>query len=203
MKVSAYRCPSSSLPDVVPAEFTLPGARQFGPRPTRRAQAIGYAISDYKAAGGSCYADDDGMMMKLAESPGQKPIRFAQVLDGLSNTLMVCESSYVSAISAIRGLRPENMIDPQRIEDWPTWIGMTGDDEAVRVNGRTSSPINCRCTPTTMASAINDDCAFSHHPGGAMFALGDGSVRFITENISMITYCHLHSINDGNPIGDY
>jgi prepilin-type N-terminal cleavage/methylation domain-containing protein/prepilin-type processing-associated H-X9-DG protein len=202
VKVAAYRCPSSTLPDMVPATFTLPGAPQFGAKPIRRTQSIGYATSDYKAAGGSCYGDD-GIMHKLAELPGYKPIRFAQVLDGLSNTLMVCESSYVTGHSSIRGLRPENMIDPQRIEDWPTWIGMTGDDEGVRVNGRTNSPINCRCTPTTMASAINDDCAFSHHPGGAMFCLADGSVRFISENVSMSTYCNLHSIADGNPIGDF
>lgn len=203
-KISTYRCPSSGLPDIVPEQWVLPGAGQFGPRPIRRLQSIGYATSDYKGCGGGGFGrDDDGILMKRAESPGLKPVKIAMVTDGTSNTVMVAESAYASAISAIRGLRPENMIDPVRIEDWPIWIGMGGDDEQMRVNGRTSAPINCRCTPNTMASAINDDCAFSWHVGGCQFVLVDGSVHFISDNISIETYGRLHSRDDGLVLGEW
>jgi prepilin-type processing-associated H-X9-DG protein len=130
-------------------------------------------------------------MHKLAEAPLQR--RLAEITDGLSNTLAVCESSYVQG-------SPTNTTS---IQDWPIWIGGPNTDESVRTNGRTNSPINCQCTPTTMARAINDDCAFSWHPGGAQFTLCDGSVRFISVNIAMTTYCNLHSMRDGQPIGDY
>jgi type II secretory pathway pseudopilin PulG len=41
----------------------------------------------------------------------------------------------------------------------------------------------------------------SMHTGGAQFCLGDGSVRFINENINLSIYRTLGSINDGLPIG--
>jgi prepilin-type processing-associated H-X9-DG protein len=54
-----------------------------------------------------------------------------------------------------------------------------------------------------MIKAINDACTFSHHPSGCQFALCDGSVRFISQNISITTYCNLHGIDEGQPIGDF
>jgi prepilin-type N-terminal cleavage/methylation domain-containing protein/prepilin-type processing-associated H-X9-DG protein len=202
--VSTFRCPSSAILPIVPTQAVLPGAEKFGPKPIRRLQQIGYATSDYKGCGGGGQSrDDDGVFMKRQESPGHNAIRFRDVLDGTSSTLMVGESSYFSAISAIRGLTKENMIDPQRIEDWPIWIGMGGDDEQMRINGRTSAPINCRCSPTRMASAINDDCAFSYHAGGAQFVLCDGSVKFLSEHMDVQVYGRLHSVNDGEVISDF
>jgi hypothetical protein len=54
-----------------------------------------------------------------------------------------------------------------------------------------------------MALSVNDDNAFSYHVGGAQFCLGDGSVRFITENIDVLTYDYLHDKRDGMVFGDF
>jgi prepilin-type N-terminal cleavage/methylation domain-containing protein/prepilin-type processing-associated H-X9-DG protein len=43
----------------------------------------------------------------------------------------------------------------------------------------------------------------SWHGGGSTFLLGDGSVRFISENVDAKTYQLLGSINDGNAIGTF
>ena len=51
--------------------------------------------------------------------------------------------------------------------------------------------------------AINDDNAFSYHVGGAQFVLGDGSVRFISENIDTSTYDWLHDKRDGMVLGEF
>ncbi|WP_437193579.1 DUF1559 domain-containing protein [Planctomicrobium sp. SH527] len=41
------------------------------------------------------------------------------------------------------------------------------------------------------------------HTGGMQATLGDGSVRFISENISLPTYRDLHSPSDGNVLGEF
>jgi len=43
----------------------------------------------------------------------------------------------------------------------------------------------------------------SYHPGGTNHALGDGSVRFISETIDFDTYQHLGTRMGGEPISDY
>jgi len=40
---------------------------------------------------------------------------------------------------------------------------------------------------------------YSRHPGGANFGLADGSVRFISNNIDLLTYRHLGNMGDGLP----
>jgi prepilin-type N-terminal cleavage/methylation domain-containing protein/prepilin-type processing-associated H-X9-DG protein len=187
--LKAYRCPASMLPKVVPPLFALPGASAM--LPPEKAEMLGYAINDYKSAGGSCWGDD-GVMHKLSEAPNNR--RFAEVTDGLSNTLLAGESSMVQG---------DNTTNPTNVQDWPVWIGGAGQDECVRFIGRTSAPINCGCKPNNMVPAISDDCAFSFHPNGAQFVFCDGSARFISQNIAIQTYCNLNSMNDGQPIGDY
>ena len=43
----------------------------------------------------------------------------------------------------------------------------------------------------------------SLHAGGANFALCDGSIRFISETIDMVTYQALGDRRDGQPIGTF
>jgi prepilin-type processing-associated H-X9-DG protein len=155
---------------------------------------LGYAVNDYKGAGGACNGrDDDGVIGKIAELPW---CRFAEITDGLSNMLLVGESSMVQGNSTNAG-------SITKIEDWPVWIGSPGQDETIRINGRTTAPINCGCTPNNMVPAISDDCAFSYHPNGAQFSFCDGSARFISQNISIQVYCNLHGRDDGRPLGDF
>jgi hypothetical protein len=45
--------------------------------------------------------------------------------------------------------------------------------------------------------------AGSLHTGGAHFLLGDGGVRFISENIDTLTRQRLAYMSDGNPIGEF
>ena len=43
----------------------------------------------------------------------------------------------------------------------------------------------------------------SMHTGGAQFLMGDGAVRFLSENLDMTTYRHLSRVGDGNLLGDF
>ncbi len=201
--VPGFLCPSSAMPVIAPATFLVPGAPSGSQALTHRnPERAGYASSSYKTAGGS-NSGDYGMMHKNWEGGG---VKFRDVTDGLSNTLMVVESTYVSTtVSASQRAVTPLVAGTHFLMDWPIWMGShgNGQDETVRTNGRWGSPINARVGYQKMALAVNDDNAFSYHSGGAQFCLGDGSVRFITENIDVRAYDYLHDKRDGQIIGDY
>jgi prepilin-type processing-associated H-X9-DG protein len=147
---------------------------------------VGYGTMDYKGNGGGPL-DGSGMLSKQFESHGGR--RFSDISDGLSNTLFVGESSYVTA---------NGTTAPTVSEDWPTWLGSVNTDESIRYEGEPAEdPINGYVHPNRMGFARSDDCAFSFHTGGAQFLFGDGSVRFLSENIDIIMYGWLNAINDG------
>jgi acetamidase/formamidase len=45
--------------------------------------------------------------------------------------------------------------------------------------------------------------AYSLHVGGAHFAMGDGAVRFISENISFDTFISLATPSGGEIVGEF
>jgi hypothetical protein len=185
--IPVYHCPSSAMPKVVPASFIVPGLNVS--LPPQSAAMIGYGTMDYKGNGGGDI-DGSGMLSKQSESDGGR--RFRDISDGLSNTAFVAESSYVTA---------NGTASPTVVEDWPTWLGSVNTDESIRYEGESSEdPLNGYVNPSRMAFARSDDCAFSFHTGGAFFVFGDGSVKFLSENIDIHLYSLLHSINDGQVI---
>ncbi|MEQ9409977.1 MAG: DUF1559 domain-containing protein [Fuerstiella sp.] len=58
-------------------------------------------------------------------------------------------------------------------------------------------------TSTDAGRTRNWGAPGSNHVGGLQVALGDGSVRFISENIDNTTRLHLAYIGDGEPIGEF
>lgn len=56
----------------------------------------------------------------------------------------------------------------------------------------------------TLHPTIGDPAGFgSAHTGGAQFVLGDGSVRFVSQNIAQQTLDALYTIDGGETVGDY
>jgi hypothetical protein len=43
----------------------------------------------------------------------------------------------------------------------------------------------------------------SAHPGGVQAVLADGAVRFLTDNVNLVTMKNLADRDDGNTIGDF
>lgn len=172
-ELDVFRCPSSEL---------SPHGEPFFPG------LNGYATSDYKASTGF---GDSGIFYKTSdgERAGYTRVRVADVTDGLSNTIAYGESSYYAGL-----------------KNWPIWLGAPGTDEATLFKTDLLAPINCGISPKSIdrfVFAIDDDCAFSWHNGGAHFAFADGSVHWLSEDIKQETYWDLGTKNDGNVIGDY
>ena len=137
---------------------------------------------------------------------GNRPgaVKIAAVTDGLSNTAMFAEIR--------RGNRAASgvpAVDPQDIR---TGIGLTGSTTPPGAcDGMTSSiryaglqyyrhlSITSRYSHTRTPNAKGGDCtdgsfdrahiaARSYHPGGVNVCLGDGSVRFVTDTVSLNTW---------------
>ena len=112
------------------------------------------------------------------------PVRFGEITDGLSNTIMIGHNSTIAGGADM------------------VWFTRTGS-----VNG-TSLPINFNIKPSVQQGSFYcPGCSTgqpwrgrgfqSHHPGGSMFAMADGSVTFLAENIAMKAYNAMGSRQGG------
>ncbi len=169
----AFRCPS----DAGPTEWTL--MQQSNPSVVlARLSVANYVgvhgtveLEDCEGLGPGVICKSDGVFHHLSS------IRFADVTDGLSNTIVVGE----------RASRKGNS----------TWLGMIlgGEESMARILGITDHPPNA-------AGGHLDDFS-SEHPAGTNFVLGDGSVRLVTETIDLNVYRALATRSGGEVVGDF
>lgn len=112
---------------------------------------------------------------------GNWSCRIAQVTDGMSNTIAIGEV----------------------IGNWCGWQVGWG----FQCFATTAHAVNYQNSTLKNSAAVtsHDPCIGfrSQHVGGAHFLLGDGAVRFISENINGLTYNALASRAGGEVIGDF
>ena len=161
--------------------------------------------SNYMACNGD--RDNDGIMI----SGHASSTNIADILDGTSNTILVGERR------SRRLLRQTNAEGP-----WAgVWAGQEimcdGITNAWCLAGQTQYQMNSGLHSLDPTDTNAGDWALiafsSDHTGGAQFALADGSVRFISENIEwndsvsdsndVGIYHSLGSKSDGNVVGSY
>jgi prepilin-type N-terminal cleavage/methylation domain-containing protein len=198
-----FRCPTSELPDH--AEHCIPSF------------VDGYATADYKGSNGY---EDQGIFNHLcdnvraqAERVGANGwttivtrVRPENVTDGLSQTLMIGESAYYYVDNDRASAAARN-------EDWPLWVGGVANDEHTLFKTARDARLGCGISPKSFENFVenssrnaryagsgptDDDCAFSWHYGGAFFALCDGSVHYLNDDIDIDVYLNLGARNDGN-----
>jgi prepilin-type processing-associated H-X9-DG protein len=155
---------------------------------------------------------------------GGRCISVRDVTDGLSNTIAVGERAWerggvVYSASSLWGQKGVHWFACTNLNDFPpdppTIIGGNANVGLPAVLGSGRVVMNA-------PASVNSDCQHyarhgfsSLHTGGAQFVMGDGSVRFISENIdasnlngagpvaSYRTYAKLLGIDDGLPIGEF
>ncbi|HPM84727.1 MAG TPA: DUF1559 domain-containing protein [Candidatus Anammoximicrobium sp.] len=133
----------------------------------------------------------DGMFFETgpnsAPTAGQEPVKMADVLDGTSNTIFFGERGHVDPVfdtlAAANG-------GQQVIGQYGFWHS-AGGLAIVDATMTTLAPLNYRADAAQIwnNSACLRTTAFgSLHPGGANFALVDGSVRFISDSVDTTVY---------------
>ena len=134
--------------------------------------------------------------------------KLLEITDGLSNTIMLGES----------GARQEGWAKGKKYNDLgttPTWgtRGAWSSESNNIVCAGTVGPITFSGTTTALAkvttaaqltgaitiNAWNQGELYSFHTGVCNIAMGDGSVRALRENISMLALQKLAARGDGNP----
>ncbi len=109
--------------------------------------------------------------------------KLAEVADGLSNTLAIGEFVQKDDLRTNRWAN--------NVRDWM----FGGDTSCGNMSVKALVyPINAKLNRGTPDNIRYHYLPMgSHHPGGASFLLGDGSVHFVSETIDMETYMSLGS----------
>ncbi|QDT66811.1 DUF1559 domain-containing protein [Calycomorphotria hydatis] len=141
---------------------------------------------------------------------GDVSIRFRDITDGLSNTILVGERAYeiadhVMLAGTLFAVRDRNNLGPT-CQDCPAGVhAVQGLTSAV---GHMQFGIN----PPQISNDYRLACYSSRHVGGVQFLLVDGSVHFISENIDDQTDTasatdsvleRLAAIRDGAVVGEF
>jgi prepilin-type N-terminal cleavage/methylation domain-containing protein/prepilin-type processing-associated H-X9-DG protein len=125
-----------------------------------------------------------------------RPIPVAEITDGTSNTLMASE-----AIQG-RGNDLRGFTWWGGAAGFTTFMAPNSNEQDVITGGtcvQTTIP-KMPCTTTSTAARARLMGARSLHPGGVNAAMCDGSVRFITDNISIIIWRALSTSQGGEVI---
>ena len=150
-----------------------------------------------------------GMFARGDGARGSALIRLATVTDGTSNTLFIgetlpeqCEFMRYNGVNGAGWAGGNHVAQGQTIQPINWKIDRVGIDPGVFSN--------CGCTPEVNPSGDKSRCIMnwavtwgfkSQHPSGVNFALVDGSVHFVNQNIDMRTYQYLGCRDDGMPAG--
>ena len=144
--------------------------------------------------------------------------KVAQITDGMSNTLMVCEDAGKPGVW-VKGFK---QLQGQVTSDGWGWAD-TGNSGAVdgstsdglinnnAQKGYVTDPQSVFCPGTAAApcngpafiNVNNSSEIYAFHVGGAQFLLADGAVRFISENISTAVFIALSTRECGEIVGDF
>ena len=178
-RVNLYFCPSGSKVLSVLASSTEPSNQTTHYYGIMGPSATGYSVS---GTGNGDYSTPPNAGMLIATQPSfsiQGEVTLSDVTDGLSNTLMIGERSLTEPTNVTSG--------------YLSWIRGNNQGSGATKNVP-NSPLNSAGSLYN-GTNLNDLAMGSNHTGGVNFALGDGSVRFISNQVDPMTLVQAASIN--------
>jgi len=208
LKVAVYSCPSSALPSNNNSTTPTANNAQHGqthdyvgvmggypdPASTPRTSVCSTGVASARG-----YPCENGILYFNGN------VRMRDVTDGLSNTLIVAEQS---------GMVNGRDYRANYQGGWSGFYNSATDRPATTtttgnfVAGVTTIFFAINLKTTAPPAGTNQQYAYntvinSFHTGGIHVLQGDGSVRFVSENIAMATLRTVASKDDGNVVGEY
>ncbi len=117
-------------------------------------------------------------------------VRYEDITDGSSSTILIGEA--VLQLNSSMG-----WMSGTRATLRNTGTSINAPIQALRASGYGRQNDTEDADPAVVGGFS------SYHTGGGHFGMGDGSVRFLSENIQAITYSHLGNRHDGEMVEDF
>lgn len=145
-----------------------------------------------------------GDVSRVADGPFYRNsrTRISEVTDGTSNTIFLGEHASSLSDKTWVGVVPGASVHP-RISSPEN--GFDGAATLVLVHmGPSGGELDITGFPIIHPvnfPTLHVGQMFAEHPGGGNISMGDGSVRFFSESMDLITYAQLSSMNEGEVVG--
>jgi len=134
---------------------------------------------------------------------GKKALRMAMVHDGESTTLIVVEDAGRPVFWTSSGIGPKN--NNPGCGNFPVkngrvrGAGWADNDIPIPLHGFTVDGLHC--PGPCPINCINNNEAFSFHPGGVNSVFVDGAVHFLSEHIDIEVYASMITRDGDEPLG--
>jgi len=195
-RIPTYLCPTASMRRGVPDMGTGDPCGDKGRAPGNYAVCVGSIPYDqYWSYYGRPRPQLNGPIVYSDCSPGN--VRIADVIDGTTNTLLIGESDW-----SMTGYTTSNPLCNGGVKWGYTYWS---NPYPASIGFNTSPPFNPKTFYMVDATIVDQTLMRfrSDHTGGVQFVLCDGSVRFISENISQTVLSGLGSRNGGEVLGEF
>lgn len=150
-------------------------------------------------------------MGAMGRGPGGSRIR--DITDGTSNTMMIAEDAgrprqYIGRKGGKNPRVGNVAFGTDFTADGWSWAdinnGFSVDGaNSAGLQNNTSGSGNATIVGQCTMNCTNDSEMYSFHTGGVQTVLADGSVRFLSENMSAATLVGLITLNGGEIVGDF
>ena len=134
---------------------------------------------------------------------GNGAAHFQEVHDGLSNTIAIGESIQHKYDSSFGPYWGAGVYTASMGRVFPKIVKFGGQVVSYHINGMWQGGVNPetgQCTRGSWNRCVWAWVFSSHHPGGAQFVMGDGSVKFLSEKMSHRNFRLMNYISDGQPV---